>query len=207
MGRWQDTQRVYEDAATGRLAQAAKLAEATSVFELGCGTGRLAVGWLAGQLSGEARYLGVDVSPEMVRLARQRLDAWTPRAEVRLLEPPALTLPVADRSFDRFVATYVFDLLSLGDARALIDEAHRVLAPGGLLALVSLTHGATLASRIVAGSWGAVADRWPGLVGGCRPIELRDLIRPGGWGVRERDVVTRWGVPSEILVAACDTGS
>ena len=207
IGRWQDTQGFYEDAATARLPHAAKLAEASLVFELGCGTGRVAAGWLAGQLPADARYLGVDVSPEMVRLARQRLVAWTPRAEVRLLDPPALTVPGADRSFDRFVATYVFDLLSGSDARALIDETRRVLAPGGLLALVSLTNGTTLASRIVAGSWGAIADRWPSLVGGCRPIELRDLIKRGGWELVEREVVTSWGVPSEILVAARETGS
>ena len=207
MGRWQDTQRFYEDAATARLTQAASFAEASSVFELGCGTGRFAAGLLAGELPGDARYLGVDVSPEMVRLGRLRLAAWAPRAEVRLLEPPALTVLGADASVDRFVATYVFDLLSDSDARALIDEAHRVLVPDGLLALVSLTHGTTTASRLVSGAWGAIATRWPGLVGGCRPIELGDLIKPGGWEIVERDVVISWGVPSEVLVATRHRGS
>ncbi len=207
MGRWQDTQRFYEDAATARLTQAARFAQASSVFELGCGTGRFAAGLLAGELPADARYLGVDVSPKMVQIARRRLAAWTPRAEVQLFNPPARSMPGADASFDRFVATYVFDLLSDSQARALIDEAHRVLAPGGRLALVSLTHGTTLASRILAGGWGALADRWPDLVGGCRPIELGELIKPGTWEILERDVVTSWGVPSEILVAAHYSGS
>ena len=184
MGRWQDTQRFYEGAATRRLARASKLAQAKSVFELGC------------------RYLGVDVSPEMVRLASLRLTAWAPRAEVQLLEPPALTLPGADGSFDRFVATYVFDLLSDSDAAALISEAHRLLALGGLLGLVSLTHGTTFASRLVSGGWGAVANRRPGLVGGCRPIALDELIGTGGWRVVHDEVVVSWAVPSEIVVAA-----
>ncbi len=202
VGRWQDSQRFYEDAASARLSRFANFAEANAVFELGCGTGRLAAALLAAELPDSARYLGVDVSPEIVRIAGSRLARWASRAEPLLLEPPALTLPGADGSFDRFVATYVFDLLSQADARALIDEAHRMLAPGGLLALVSLTHGTTPTSRLIAGCWDAVASRWPGLVGGCRPIELGDLLEPEMWQVTERDVVTSWGVPSEVVVAA-----
>jgi ubiquinone/menaquinone biosynthesis C-methylase UbiE len=201
MGRWQDTQRFYEDAATRRLTVAANFAEAGAVFELGCGTGRYAAGLLARELPREARYLGVDVSPTMVGLARERLAAWAPRAEVRLLDPPARTLPGADGSFDRFLAMYVFDLLTADDARALIDEAHRLLRPDGLLALVSLTHGTTPASTAVSSAWGAIATRWPTLAGGCRPIELRELLDASLWRELERDVVTRWAVPSEVLVA------
>jgi ubiquinone/menaquinone biosynthesis C-methylase UbiE len=201
-GRWQDTQRFYEDAATARLKLAARLERSASVFELGCGTGRFAAGLLEHELSGDARYVGVDVSPTMARLARRRLARWKPRAQIRLLEPPALRLPGADGTFDRFVATYVLDLLSDSDSRALVLEAHRLLARGGLLALVSLTGGTTAVSRLVSGTWGAIASRWPGFVGGCRPIELRNLIDPGIWDVVVNDVVAHWGVPSEVLVAA-----
>jgi ubiquinone/menaquinone biosynthesis C-methylase UbiE len=202
IGRMQDTQRFHEAAPTARLTRAANFAEATAVFELGCGTGRLAAGLFAGALAGDARYLGVDVSATMVRLARRRLAAWSPQAEFQLIEPPALALPGADASFDRFVATYVLDLLSDGHTRALIGEARRLLAAGGLLALVGLTHGTTAASRLVAGSWRAVAERLPGLVGGCRPIELRELLKTGPWEVVEHDVVISRSVPSEVLVAA-----
>ena len=199
VGRWQDTQRLYENAATRRLARAARLGEARSVFELGCGTGRFAAEVL--DSASDASYLGVDVSPRMVELARQRLLAYASRAQVRVLEPPARTLPGADRSFDRFVSTYVLDLLSSDDACALIEEAHRLLASEGLLALVSLTHGRTAASRLLSGVWGTAAARWPALVGGCRPVELTELLDAGAWQILERDVVISWAVPSEVLVA------
>lgn len=201
VGRWQDTQRFYEHAVIARLVAAGDFAGARAVFELGCGTGRFADSLLARELSGDARYLGVDVSPVMVTAARRRLARWESRAEIRLLDPPALVLPGADASFDRFVAAYVFDLLSDGDASALIAEAHRLLAPGGLLALASLTPGITPTSRVIANGWGAIARRSPRLVGGCRPIELRDLVEPRLWTLRKQDVVVSWGVPSEALVA------
>jgi cyclopropane fatty-acyl-phospholipid synthase-like methyltransferase len=159
-GRWQNTQRFYEDAATACLARAGEFARAGAVFEPGCGTGRFAAGLFTDYLSVDARYVGVDVSPVMVQLARQRLAQWGTRAEVQLLEPPSVMLPGADASFDRFVATYVFDLVADRDARTLIDEAHRLLAPGGLLALVSLTHRTTAPSRLIAGGWDAIARRW-----------------------------------------------
>jgi ubiquinone/menaquinone biosynthesis C-methylase UbiE len=201
VGRWQDTQRFYENAATRRLVGAGRLDSARSVFELGCGTGRLAAEILAGALPGDASYLGVDVSPRMVELARGRLSRYASRAQIRLLEAPARTLPGVDRSFDRFVATYVFDLLSTDHAQALIEEAHRLLAAEGLLALVSLTHGVTPPSRLLSSVWGAAATRWPALLGGCRPIELSELLDARAWEIVQREVVTSWAVPSEVLVA------
>ncbi len=201
LGRLQDTQRFYEDPAVRRLVELAGFERSEAVFELGCGTGRLAADLLASALPASATYLGVDVSSKMVSLTATRLAEWAPRASVRHLEPPASELPGEDGAFDRFLATYVFDLMSADDAQTLMDEAARLLATGGLLALVSLTQGTTAASRAICATWNAVALRWPSLVGGCRPIELRDLVTGPRWRLEHAEVVVRLGVPSEVLVA------
>ncbi len=202
IGPLQDTQRMYEDAATHRLAELANFEGCRSLFELGCGTGRYAAHLLERMLPTTATYVGVDVSPKMVALASERLARWSPRARVLLFEPPPLRLPADDGVFDRFVSAYVFDLLSPGDARALIGEAARVLAPGGLLALVSLTHGTTGSSRIFSTGWQAFAERWPRLAGGCRPIDLRELVVAPEWSIRRCEVVVRFAVPSQVLIAS-----
>ncbi len=202
IGRVQDTQSFYEDAVTQRLAKLGAFERAGSVFELGCGTGRHADLLLRERLAPDARYVGVDVSPRMIALARARLRPWSPRAEVALLDPPARALPGADGEYDRFVATYVLDLLSDEHARALLTEAHRLLAPSGLLCLAGLTEGVTPAGRVVSRAWGALAQRWPALLGGCRPIELEGLLAPDSWRVERREVITSWGVPTELVVAA-----
>jgi len=201
IGRAQDTQGFYEDAATSRLAELGAFDGARSVFELGCGTGRYAARLLRERLPGDARYLGVDVSPMMVRLAGERLRAWRTRARVEVLEPPALELPGPDGEFDRFIATYVFDLLPTDDAHALLAEAWRLLASSGRLCLVSLTDGTTPGGRLASATFSAIARRWPALLGGCRPIRLRDLVAGDGWRVERRGVLTRWCIASEILVA------
>ena len=46
-----------------------------------------------------------------------------------------------DASCDRFISTYVFDLLGIDDAKRMLGEAARILADGGGLGLVSLGPG------------------------------------------------------------------
>jgi ubiquinone/menaquinone biosynthesis C-methylase UbiE len=104
-GRLQDTQRFYEDPAVHRLIELADLEQSESVFEVGCGTGRLASDLLTSTRSSSATYFGVDVSSTMVGLAASRLAPWSDRAKVQILEPPGTELPGGGRACDRFVAT------------------------------------------------------------------------------------------------------
>jgi ubiquinone/menaquinone biosynthesis C-methylase UbiE len=199
-GRKQDWQRLYESRALKELIEHASLRSAAAVFEFGCGTGRLAETLLERHLSPNARYLGVDVSTTMISLSRRRLERFAERAHV-LLTSGDPRLAAETGAFDRFVSTYVLDLLSTEDIAAVLLEAHRVLAPGGLLGLVSLTHGFTLASRLVERIWSAVYSRSPSSVGGCRALSLRDLVTPPAWSVRHYGRISALGVASEVLVA------
>lgn len=201
IGRLQDTQRFYEDPAVRRLVALGDFAISRAVIEVACGTGHLAADLVADVLAPSASYLGVDVSTTMVRLTSDRLAPWADRVRVQRLDPPARRLPGADGEFDRFVSTYVFDLLTPQDSTILISEAARLLAPGGLLALVSMTQGTTRASRVFCSAWDAVARRRPALVGGCRPIELAPLVAGPQWRIRHDEVLVKFGVASQVLVA------
>lgn len=198
-GTKQDWQRFYEDPAVDSLIRYLSLESAKSVIEFGCGTGRLAGSFLTNHLPADAEYLGLDVSPVMVRLTEERLASFGDRARV-LLTTGETTLPVASESFDRFISIYVLDILSEDDIRSLVAEAHRVLAPGGLLGLVSLTHGFTPLSRVVEKVWVTLHRVNPAIVGGCRPISLQRFVK-GAWAIRHAQKIARFGVPSEVLVA------
>lgn len=137
-GRAQDLQAFYEDPAAGELLARARLGQAQTVFELGCGTGRMAARLLRGQLPAGARYLGADISSTMTSLASARLRHFGRCAEI-IRADATRPLPLASATFDRFLAIYVLDLLSPGDAAAVTAEARRLLRPGGLLGIVSLT--------------------------------------------------------------------
>jgi len=199
-GKKQDSQGFYEDVATEALIRNAQFDRAGAVLEFGCGTGRFAELLLERHLPAGARYVGVDISDTMVALARERLDRFGQRAKVYLSHgSPRLDFEAA--AFDRFVSNYVLDLLTHEDNRTAIQEAWRVLSEGGLLGITSLTHGFSTVSRMVAGIWTAIHAIRPSLVGGCRPIRLRELVTEPGWKIRHNDRLSCYGVPSEILVA------
>jgi len=199
-GTRQDTQAFYEDAALDDLVAHAAFGQAASLFEFGCGTGRFASRLLTKHLPHSASYLGVDISKTMIEIAGKRISPFAYRARVELTDG-SVVFPLPDRSVDRVVSTYVIDLLSEADIQKAISEAGRVLKPGGKLCLLSLTAGNTMTSRLVTGLWSALFRLHAPLVGGCRPIRIESFVSPKHWVVEYRNVVTRFGVPSEVLIA------
>jgi SAM-dependent methyltransferase len=99
------------------------------VLELGCG---IATDGLQFARAG-ARYTGLDSSPSAIDLARRRFAMEDRRAE--FVEASATGLPFDDRTFDLVYANGV--LHHIPDVERAVEEAHRVLRPGGhLVAMV-----------------------------------------------------------------------
>jgi ubiquinone/menaquinone biosynthesis C-methylase UbiE len=200
MGAFQDTQAFYEDRGTGILVAHGAFESAHRVLEFGCGTGRFAERLLSRQLPPDARYRALDLSPTMVALARKRLAPFGERAEVVQTDgSPPVSEPAGSR--DRFVSNYVLDLLAEDDIRAVVREAHRVLEPGGLLCVASLTGGIGPASRVLSRTWSWLHALRPALVGGCRPLELASWLPAEQWRLRHQEKVAPFGVPLQAVVA------
>src|SRR5215470_5754952 len=200
LGAGLDTQAFYETAALQELVAHLEPATCRSLIEFGTGTGRLAAELLTEHLSPDATYLGLDVSATMVGLAKRRLQPFGERADVVQTDGTA-RFDAADGTFDRFISTYVFDLLSDDDTRAAVNEARRVLKPDGLLGLVSLTDGPRRLSRLVTMAWRGLHRISPWLAGGCRPVVLRGFLSNTEWRIEYRNIIVRFGVPSEVIVA------
>jgi SAM-dependent methyltransferase len=199
LGRGQDLQAFYEDHAVGELLARGRLGQAHEVFEFGCGTGRLAARLLGEFLPAGARYVGADISDTMTSLSKARLGRFGGRAAVIQADGTG-PLPLTSSAFDRFLAVYVLDMLGPAETAAIVAEARRLLRPGGLLEVVSLTHGATAPARLAARAWTAVWSRAPVLTGGCRPVSVLPLA--DGWQIEHRALVTSWALTSEVVVAS-----
>jgi demethylmenaquinone methyltransferase / 2-methoxy-6-polyprenyl-1,4-benzoquinol methylase len=160
------------------------------------------------------RVTALDQSPEMLTLARARLDG---RAEV--VEASAESLPFEDATFDHLTVTYL--LRYVEDPGATLAELTRVIRPGGLVASLEfgvpegvtrplwdlyMDVGLPLAGRVLGRGWdevggflgGSVRDFWTRFplerqlelwqAAGLRSVETRRLSLGGGvvmWGRRE----------------------
>jgi SAM-dependent methyltransferase len=101
------------------VLDAAGAGAGTRLLDVGCGTGLTLV--LA--TARGAQVAGLDVTPELLSIARERL----PDADLR--EGDMETLPFADAAFDAVVGVNAFQFA--GDPRRALREAARVVRPGG----------------------------------------------------------------------------
>jgi ubiquinone/menaquinone biosynthesis C-methylase UbiE len=97
------------------------------VLEIAVGTGRNFPYYPAG-----IRLTGIEISEEMLGLARARAAELGREFDLRLGDAQSLDFP--DASFDTVVCT--FSLCSIPDDARAVAEARRVLRPGGRLLLI-----------------------------------------------------------------------
>ncbi|MEV4804377.1 methyltransferase domain-containing protein [Nonomuraea sp. NPDC049421] len=101
-----------------------RLKPGETVVDVGCGAGRA----VAELIDRNVTAVGVDVSEEMIKVARQR----RPDAGFRVSD--ACHLPLADHEVAGYRADKVFH--ELADPAKALTEAVRVLAPGGRIVLI-----------------------------------------------------------------------
>ena len=108
------------------LLRTANLQTGERVVDVACGTGLIAR--LAAERVGPTGSVtGVDISPEMIDVARSVEAVPAPQIEWHVADAKALPLP--DESYD--VATCQMGLMFMEDRSAALAEMRRVLVPGG----------------------------------------------------------------------------
>ncbi|BAY11622.1 class I SAM-dependent methyltransferase [Calothrix sp. NIES-2098] len=123
---------VFYQSVHKRLLEYVDLPPRPHVLDLGCGTGRL-LDRLAAKFP-DLRGTGLDLSPQMVRVARQN-NRHRPR--LIYVEGKAEFLPFADGQFDAVFNTISF--LHYLEPTQILNEVGRVLSPGGRFYLVDTT--------------------------------------------------------------------
>jgi demethylmenaquinone methyltransferase/2-methoxy-6-polyprenyl-1,4-benzoquinol methylase len=107
------------------------------VLDLCCGTGDLAFAFVR---EGKARILGADFAHAMLVRASAKgadlpaADGAGPATRISFFEADALCLPFADASFH--LVTSAFGFRNLANYEAGLREIHRVLKPGGTIAIL-----------------------------------------------------------------------
>lgn len=97
-----------------------------TVLEIGCGVGRFGK-----ELAAHAgRWIGVDVSANMINIARERL-AGLDNVETHVVSGADLA-PLPDHSVDKVYCHAVFIHMDKEDLYSYLVDARRVLKPGGI---------------------------------------------------------------------------
>jgi len=118
-----------------RAADRARLEPGQKALDLCCGTGDLTLA-LARRVGPEGEVTGADFSRPMLDLAVAKAQSRA-AGQVRFEWADALELPYPDGSFD--AVTVGFGARNLADLDRGLSEMHRVLVPGGRLAILEIT--------------------------------------------------------------------
>jgi len=173
----EDVEAVPKDANLGlgcgnpQAIAALKLGE--TVLDLGSGAGFDC--FLASpQVGADGRVIGVDMTPEMVSKARDNMRAGGYKnVEFRLGEIEHL--PVADNCVDAIISNCVINLSP--DKQQVVNEAFRVLRPGGRLAVSDILAFAPLPSKVRLNPYLLC-----GCIAGATPIdEFKEMLQQAGF--------------------------
>jgi ubiquinone/menaquinone biosynthesis C-methylase UbiE len=137
------------------------------------------------------KVTGVDLSPEMLDIARKR--AADLDREVDLLEGDAHRLAFDDEAFDTVVCT--FSLCNIPDPHQAVSEMRRVLRPGGQLVLVDHIRSSVTPIHWLQKGIEVVSARIDGDRMTRRPA---DVVEQLGFDVVERDRF-RWGIVERLV--------
>ena len=173
-----------------------ELADGADVLDCGCGMGFYL---MAMQRLRAVRLTGLDMDPDRLRYAHEV------GVRATLVQGDGEALPFADGSFDRVLMSEVLE--HVPDDGAALREAHRVLRPGGILA-ISVPHarypfwwdpinatwtalgGAPIRSGPVVGIWTNHERLY-------EPAALASVVREAGFHVESLEEATHFSVPFE----------
>ncbi len=111
------------------LIESADIHLGQRILDFGVGTASLSI--LLKKIHPVPELVGVDVDPEVLRIARQKMEKSGVYMEVEQYD--GNILPFADRHFDRVVTCLVLHHLDPEQKRQSLREIRRVLKPGGSL--------------------------------------------------------------------------
>ncbi|MEV0292735.1 methyltransferase domain-containing protein [Nocardia sp. NPDC050710] len=150
-----------------------KLSGAQRIADVGCGTGIMAAR-IQRELRPEVVY-GCDASPGMLQQAKSR------STHVHWINRHAENLGLPDNSVDAVVSTHAFHFFDHAPALA---EFHRILTPGGLLAIVLNNPTGKFAKALQ-------PQAVRGLAYFPTPAEMRTLITAAGFTITAQHPVHR----------------
>lgn len=202
--KWRRQSAAMGSGFTRAIVDAAQAAPGMNVLDVACGTGEPAIS-LAALLNGTGTVTGIDISPGPLCTAEERA-AHRGLSNAHFRQADVHELPFPDNSFDR--VTSRLGAMFFADLPRALRQIHRVLKPGGRLAMLAwgpmeqpyfqTTIGTLL--RTVPGA--RLPETGKSMFAFGRPGVLAQALREAGFAeVEESFPVLPWtwpGTPEEV---------
>jgi ubiquinone/menaquinone biosynthesis C-methylase UbiE len=138
------------------------------VLDVGCGTGTLAI--KAAQK--RAHVIGIDQSPAMLKLAREKAQVSDVEVDFRLAQAQNLDL---NEEFDTVTATFTLSEISPDEAEMVVADLAEHLKPGGKMIVADEARPTKTFRRVVSGLQRAIVALLTFIAIEERPTRLHDL--------------------------------
>ena len=186
--------RLTEKKAAKMVIKLADIKNGCNLLDIACGTGEMLIDAI--KLNPDGQNVGVDLSPDMLSIARKKLKKLN-LGNFELLEGNALDLHFPDNSFDILLNNYMVDLLPVETFGQIASEFNKVLKPDGVIVMSTFSFGTKRVHKF----WYWVAKRFPGLLTGCRPVRFNEYLIKSGFEIEQLLEVSQNTFPSQIIKA------
>lgn len=166
--------------------------------DLGCGAGGGVVA-MADRVGENGTVIGLDFAPGMCRETAESIRTAGRGSRASVTCADVTRMPLRSNSVDAALSSFVFDLLSAADLQAALEEASRILRPGGRLATVTIAESDAIATR----SYEGLHRLFPRRID-CRPIPVRTILEHAGFRIERSADRSLYGLPVTIAVATPD---
>jgi demethylmenaquinone methyltransferase/2-methoxy-6-polyprenyl-1,4-benzoquinol methylase len=168
-------------------------------LEIGFGTGSSIVN-LATSVSPTGNVCGIDVSPGMLTVAKEKVADKGLSDCVELKVGDARELPYEDATFDAVFTSFTLELFPSDDIPMVLAEVRRVLRDGGRLGVVSMaTVNQGEQASLLEKTYIWMHRHFPHIVD-CRPIDVGQCLGDAGFDARDEIDMEIWTMPVKAIV-------
>jgi ubiquinone/menaquinone biosynthesis C-methylase UbiE len=151
------------------------------ILEIGFGTGHNLVA-LARAVGPTGRVFGLDLSDQMLKLAKANLAKAGLLERARLRCGDAAQLPYSDGSMDGVFMSFTLELFDTPEIPKMLRECKRVLRPGGRIVVVGMSKDAKHEPLIEVFEW--THKHFPNFLD-CRPIYVQEALEKAGFSIQK----------------------
>ncbi|MCL5097819.1 MAG: class I SAM-dependent methyltransferase, partial [Candidatus Omnitrophica bacterium] len=169
------------------------------VLEAGFGTGHCLAA-LAQAVGPSGTVFGLDLSDQMVRMARENLAQAGLLGRCRLRCGDATRLPYTAGSMDAVFMSFTLELFDTPEIPRVLGECGRVLRSGGRIVVVGMSKQGPGDALVKVFEW--THKHFPKFVD-CRPIYVGQAMEQAGFNIKTRLIKHMW-IPVEIILGIKD---